>query len=532
MSDLCYIKYNYQYTGEETLMALIKCPGCNQNVSNKAKKCPHCGISIQEILNKQVSSPTPKLEIQRHQELSTDITGKFQSDKKEDREITEKISATLEYENTSIVVESSMPKENLPSAQSEPKEKSFPYSEETLLSVSHAKISESEIERGQSVSERKVQLQQPADKTEEFRAESPNILANFEETNTTVNESAIQEPIKKFPEVFRNENTETNAEPLSSLKHEAIPLPRETDSSPARQRKPRIILIKCPECNRRISGDTKICPHCGAIVQKASRQEIVSSETSPKNTESTDTLFQSEKSTNIENETVVDSNESIKSENPSAESESTDQNSTSSSAIYTRPQKPRQPLLILVFILSFLLVFMSVVVVLLVFKRPQTPAPMNSISSQLQISSSSSKASSAVSSKPMVKSSSSSTVQVDVEVTDKQEYIERYLDLISGEVAAMWYMNDSYVINNFEIKNNGNRTVKKVTITVYFYDENNQAIAENSVAFGQYDSEAFLLKPNYSFRAENNSPFYSLGRLPSTVDLDRYSIEITDIEFE
>lgn len=31
-------------------MALIKCPECGQQISNKAEVCPHCGIEVQKVL--------------------------------------------------------------------------------------------------------------------------------------------------------------------------------------------------------------------------------------------------------------------------------------------------------------------------------------------------------------------------------------------------------------------------------------------------------------------------------------------------
>lgn len=35
-------------------MALIKCPNCKEPVSDKAAKCPHCGIDVQKtLINKE-----------------------------------------------------------------------------------------------------------------------------------------------------------------------------------------------------------------------------------------------------------------------------------------------------------------------------------------------------------------------------------------------------------------------------------------------------------------------------------------------
>lgn len=38
-------------------MALIKCPECGKEISNKATNCPHCGMPISSV--KHTSTPTP-----------------------------------------------------------------------------------------------------------------------------------------------------------------------------------------------------------------------------------------------------------------------------------------------------------------------------------------------------------------------------------------------------------------------------------------------------------------------------------------
>ena len=37
-------------------MALIKCPECNKEVSDKAEVCPHCGIRLKEDENKPLTN--------------------------------------------------------------------------------------------------------------------------------------------------------------------------------------------------------------------------------------------------------------------------------------------------------------------------------------------------------------------------------------------------------------------------------------------------------------------------------------------
>ena len=40
-------------------MALIKCPECGGLVSDRAKKCPHCGCPMEKIILLQEQKPIP-----------------------------------------------------------------------------------------------------------------------------------------------------------------------------------------------------------------------------------------------------------------------------------------------------------------------------------------------------------------------------------------------------------------------------------------------------------------------------------------
>ena len=51
-------------------MALLKCPECNNNVSDKAEACPHCGYPIQQICKKYTVINGVKFDV-------TDITKKI-----------------------------------------------------------------------------------------------------------------------------------------------------------------------------------------------------------------------------------------------------------------------------------------------------------------------------------------------------------------------------------------------------------------------------------------------------------------------
>jgi len=44
-------------------MALIKCPECEQSISDKASKCPKCGFPIQEYLSQNADTPSVEIEM-------------------------------------------------------------------------------------------------------------------------------------------------------------------------------------------------------------------------------------------------------------------------------------------------------------------------------------------------------------------------------------------------------------------------------------------------------------------------------------
>lgn len=121
-------------------------------------------------------------------------------------------------------------------------------------------------------------------------------------------------------------------------------------------------------------------------------------------------------------------------------------------------------------------------------------------------------------------------------VTTKQkkeaaEYMQRFLevyeiksgyreDVIDGKVPAVFG----------KIRNNGNKTLKKVEVTAYFFDRSGKVIFEDSypaVLSGGFMSDDTPLKPNYI----KEFGFKSKG-CPSEWFEGNVRLAITDIEFE
>lgn len=111
-----------------------------------------------------------------------------------------------------------------------------------------------------------------------------------------------------------------------------------------------------------------------------------------------------------------------------------------------------------------------------------------------------------------------------------EQYIEDYL-----EVSAKVGMDSSYHgtvpgISDISIKNNGDRDIKELTITVYFQDDSGKNIAEDSfmVIGGYFGGD--ILKANYSWKMENNK-FYEFEHLADEVDVSKHTVEISSVSF-
>jgi hypothetical protein len=103
----------------------------------------------------------------------------------------------------------------------------------------------------------------------------------------------------------------------------------------------------------------------------------------------------------------------------------------------------------------------------------------------------------------------------------KSKYHETYFD---GKVPGV----------TFKLKNNGNRTLKRVEVTVYFKDSDGNIIFEEDylpVLVSEYSfNDNKPLKPNYVWSLGDK--FYKAEKVPSEWKVGSVSAKITDIEFE
>lgn len=118
---------------------------------------------------------------------------------------------------------------------------------------------------------------------------------------------------------------------------------------------------------------------------------------------------------------------------------------------------------------------------------------------------------------------------------EKQAYIG---NVVLYDLAAKRY--DSFLDKNipgveFKLRNNGDRTLKRVQVTVYFKDAAGAVIAEEEynpvlVTEFSFGGDNKPLRPNYIWQMEHGK-FYKADSVPSEWEEGSVSARITDLEF-
>lgn len=132
----------------------------------------------------------------------------------------------------------------------------------------------------------------------------------------------------------------------------------------------------------------------------------------------------------------------------------------------------------------------------------------------------------------------SGTTEVeDNQDKEKDDYIEKYIDIYSVKAAYMDSLLDGKVAGlTFKIKNKGKKTITKLEITFYYKNKNGDIIYDNS--YTPIDSSNIYvgtgtekeLKPNYIWQLESDK-FYQDKKVPKEWKEGSIEYKITSIEF-
>ena len=118
---------------------------------------------------------------------------------------------------------------------------------------------------------------------------------------------------------------------------------------------------------------------------------------------------------------------------------------------------------------------------------------------------------------------------------DMIDYINNNLVLESATVDEFdtYYDTKEWGLSNIKVKNNGDKSITKMTITVYFKDNDGNTIGENNINIGIADiyNTVSALKPNYEWSTDADR-YYELKNLSDSIVPTRNEIKITKVTFE
>ena len=118
---------------------------------------------------------------------------------------------------------------------------------------------------------------------------------------------------------------------------------------------------------------------------------------------------------------------------------------------------------------------------------------------------------------------------------DVIDYINNNLVLENAIVDELYtyYNTKVWGLSEIKVKNNGNKSITQLTVTVYFKDESGNTIGENNINIGISDvyNTVSALKPNYEWASEEDH-YYELKKLSDNINPTRNEIKITSVKFE
>lgn len=119
-----------------------------------------------------------------------------------------------------------------------------------------------------------------------------------------------------------------------------------------------------------------------------------------------------------------------------------------------------------------------------------------------------------------------------VMITEEDTYVQEQMSLLGYKVEMCEGLITGKVpgLCNLEIKNDGDRILKSIEVTVTLCDSNGNPVGENVLTvFGSYRDTP--LKAGYVWKQEADT-FFELKNVPNGIDINKSNVEISSVAFE
>ena len=120
---------------------------------------------------------------------------------------------------------------------------------------------------------------------------------------------------------------------------------------------------------------------------------------------------------------------------------------------------------------------------------------------------------------------------VTKDMKEQEDYINNKIDLSYKIKNYESYSGTEPGIGNVAITNNGDKAIKSITIRIDFNDNNGKSIYGTDMSFSETDFEKATINAGETWKMDEGI-FYPFDKIGTDIDITRYKVKITDIEFE
>jgi hypothetical protein len=120
---------------------------------------------------------------------------------------------------------------------------------------------------------------------------------------------------------------------------------------------------------------------------------------------------------------------------------------------------------------------------------------------------------------------------VTKDMKEQEDYINNKINLSYKIKNYESYSGTEPGIGNVAITNNGDKAIKSITIRIDFDDNNGKSIYGTDMSFSETDFEKTTINAGETWKMDEGV-FYPFDKIGTDIDITRYKVKITDIEFE